>query len=115
MAIEAEIDALSCCCHELFSVMDSVWEVGNAVGLPTKELTSIHLSLHEDIAGALVLAETIPLQFTPWSQYYAIKTDWFCEENIKEELKCTTCIPLSNWVIFFTKVLQQPQFEYLRK
>jgi hypothetical protein len=39
--------------------MDIVSEVGKAVGLETEDLVSMHVSVHEDNAGALVLAETI--------------------------------------------------------
>jgi len=41
----------------------------------------MNVSIHEDNLGALVLAKTLPPQFTPQSKYYAIKTIcWFCEE-----------------------------------
>jgi len=63
--MEAEIIALAHCCQELFPVMDIVAEVGKVVGLETKDLVNMHVSVHEDNAGALVLAETISPQFTP--------------------------------------------------
>jgi hypothetical protein len=72
--MEAEIIALAHCCRELFPVMDIVSEVGKVVGLETEDLVLMHVSVHEDNAGALVWAETIPPQFTPRSKYYAIKT-----------------------------------------
>ena len=71
--MEAEIVALAHCCWELFPVCDIVKEVGKVVGLVTDDLSS-HVLVHEDNAGALVLAETIPPEFTPRSKYYAIKT-----------------------------------------
>ena len=46
----------------------------------TIDMVLMHVSLHEDNTGALVLAETIPPQFTPRSKYYAIKMVWFREE-----------------------------------
>jgi hypothetical protein len=61
--MEVEIIALAHCCRELFPVVDIVSEVGDVVGLDTKDLVSMHVSIHEDNAGALVLAETIPPQF----------------------------------------------------
>ena len=69
-----EINALVYCCRELLPVMDIVSEVGNVVGLVTNYMVLMHVLIHEDNAGALVLAETIPLQFTPRSKCYAIKT-----------------------------------------
>ena len=66
--MEAEINALSHCCRELFPVMDMVGEIGRvAAGLPTKDMAKMHMSVHEDNSGALILAETIPPQFTPRS------------------------------------------------
>ena len=72
--MEAEVIALAHSCRELFPVMDLVKEVGAIVGLPTEDLTSMHVCLHEDNAGALALANKIPPQFTSTSKYYAIKT-----------------------------------------
>ncbi len=66
--MEAEIIALAHCCWELFPVMDIVDEIGEVVGMETKELVSMHISIHEDYAGGLVLAETIPPQFTQRSK-----------------------------------------------
>ncbi len=39
-------------------------ELVMVVGLPTKDFTTMHVSIHKDNVGALVLAETPP-QFTP--------------------------------------------------
>ena len=33
--------------------------------------------------AAFVLAKTLPLQFTPWSNYYPAKTIWFCDQIVK--------------------------------
>ena len=43
----------------------------------------MNISIHEDNAGALILAKTLPPQFTPSSKYYAAKTIWFREEIFK--------------------------------
>ena len=67
--IEAEIIALPHCCRELFPIMNQVAELGAIMGLKTKDLTTMKVSIHEDNADALVLAQTIPPQFTPRSKY----------------------------------------------
>jgi hypothetical protein len=85
--MEVEIIALAHCCRELFPVVDIVLEVGKVVGLTTEDLVSLHVSIHEANAGALILAETIPPEFTPRSKYYAIKTVWFWEEIQKRGVK----------------------------
>jgi hypothetical protein len=48
---------------------------------------NMNVSVHKDISGALVLAETLPPQFTLRSKYYATKTIWFCEEIHKRGIK----------------------------
>ena len=59
--MEAEINVLARSCKELFPIIDLVSELGTVVGLPTKDLTSMHVSIHKDNVGALVLMETILL------------------------------------------------------
>jgi len=67
--MEADIIALVHCCRELLPIMDQVAGLGAIVGLKTKDLTTMKVSIHEDNADALVLAQTIPPQFTPRSKY----------------------------------------------
>jgi hypothetical protein len=71
----------------------------------------MNVSIHEDNLGALVLAKTLPPQFTPRSKYYAIKTIWFCEEIFKRDvqlLKIDTAKKLGD---IFTKGLTRFVFE----
>jgi hypothetical protein len=112
--MEAEIIALAHCCRQLFPVIDIVAEVGKAVGLETKDLVSMHVSIHEDNAGALILAQTIPPQFTPRSKYYAIKTVWFREEIVKRGIKLVKIETVEQLGDIFTKGLPRATFEYLR-
>ena len=53
--------------------MDMVSSIGPTVKLEVGD-TSINVSIHEDNAGALILAENLPPQYTPQSKHYAIKT-----------------------------------------
>jgi hypothetical protein len=113
--MEAEIIALAHCCRELIPVMDIVKEMGNALDLPTKDMSKMHVSIHEDNAGFLVLAETIPPQFTPRSKYYAIKTVWFRKEINKRGIKLLKIDTTEQLGDMFTKGLPRATFEYLRK
>jgi hypothetical protein len=74
--MEAEIVAISHCTCELIPIMQMVEFLGTAVGLPV-DCTLMHVCIHEDNAGALILADTLPLLYTPWSKHYHIKTIWF--------------------------------------
>ncbi len=72
------------------------------------------VSVHEDNSGALVLAETLPPQFTPRSKYYTTKTIWFHEEIHKRGIKLLKIDTSEQLGDIFTKGLAQPTFEYLR-
>ena len=74
--MEAETNALAHCCRELFPIIDIVKALGKAVGLSIG-VPTMKVSVHEDNAGTLILAQTLPPQFTPCSKYHASKTIWF--------------------------------------
>ncbi len=84
--MEAKIIALPACCRELFPIVDMVSSVTKSVKLPIGK-TTMNVSIHEDNLRALVLAKTLPPQFTPRSKYYAIKTIWFHEEIFKRDVQ----------------------------
>ena len=81
--MEADIITLAHSCRELFPIIDITISLGQAFGLQIGD-TTINVSIHEDNAGALILAQTLPPQFTPQSKYYASKTIWFHEEINKK-------------------------------
>jgi hypothetical protein len=74
--MEAEVVAIAHCARELIPIMQMVEFLGPAVNLPV-DITSMHVCIHEDNAGALILADTLPPQYTPRSKHYHIKTIWF--------------------------------------
>lgn len=112
--MEAEVVALAHSCRELFPVMDMVDALGPAVGIPVGS-TTMRVSIHEDNAGALVLAETLPPQFTPRSKHYAIKTVWFREQIVRRGIKLLKIETVEQLGDMFTKGLGKIPFEYLRK
>jgi hypothetical protein len=111
--MEAEIIALAACMRELIPIMDMVQSLAVAVGIPAGDV-NMKVSVHEDNSGALVLAETLPPQFTPRSKYYATKTIWFREEIHKRGIKLLKIATTEQLGDIFTKGLSQPTFEYLR-
>jgi hypothetical protein len=62
--MEAEVIALAACCRDLFPIIDMVESVTSSMNLPIGE-TTMQLSVHEGNLGALLLAKTLPPQFTP--------------------------------------------------
>ncbi len=77
--MEAEVIALGASMKELIPIMNMVQSLAVAAGIPAGD-GNMRVSVHEDNLGALVLAETLPPQFTPRSKYYTTKTIWFREE-----------------------------------
>jgi hypothetical protein len=112
--MEAKIIALSACCRELFLIIDMVCSLAMATNLPIGN-TTMNVSINEDNLGALVLAKTLPPQFTPRSKYYAIKTIWFCEEIFKRDIQLNKIDTVKQLGDIFTNGLTRVVFEYLRK
>jgi hypothetical protein len=112
--MEAEIVAISHFARELIPVMQMVEFLGPAVGLPV-DCTSMHVCIHEDNAGALILADIQPPQYTPQSKHYYIKTICFRECIKKLKIKLVKIETVEQLGDIFTKALPRVQFEYLRK
>jgi len=74
--MEAKVNALAACMRKLIQIMNMVQSLAVSVGIPAGEV-NMRVSVHEDDLGALVLAETLPPQFTPGIKYYATKTICF--------------------------------------
>ena len=74
--MEAEVVAIAHCARELIPIIQMVETMAPMVGLPFEGVT-LNVSIHEDNAGALILADTLPPQFTPRSKHYHLKTIWF--------------------------------------
>ena len=113
--MQAEIIALAACCRELIPIIDLVDEVGTAVGLAQSENPKMHVRIHEDNAGALTLAQTVPPQMTPQSKHYAVKTHWFREKIIELGISIQKISTVEQIGDICTKCLPQATFEYLRK
>jgi hypothetical protein len=111
---EAEIIALSACCRELFPIIDMVHLLAEATNLPIGNIT-MNVSIHKDNSGALVLAKTLPPQFTSQNKYYAIKTIWFREEIFKRDIQLNKIDTVKQLGDIFTKGFTRVVFKYLQK
>ena len=94
--------------------MDMISLLGAKVGLPVSR-AAMNVSIHEDNAGALVLAGTLPPQFTPRSKHYAVKTIWFREQIVLRGIGLVKVDTVEQLGDLFTKGLPRAIFEYLRK
>ena len=113
--MEAETVALGSCCRELFPIIDLVTEIVDAVGMPNPDNPTMHVTIHEDNSGALILATTLPPQFTPRSKHYAIKTVWWRENIIARKIKVMAIETRLQLGDIFTKMPAQTTFEFVRK
>ena len=75
----------------------------------------MNTSIHEDNAGALVLVDTLPPQFTQRSKHYAIKTIWFREQIILRGIRLVMIDTMEQLGDMVTKGLPTATFESLRK
>ena len=107
--MEAEIVALCHSCKELFPVMDIVGSLGPALGIPAEE-TTMKVSIHEDNAGALILAQTLPPQHTLCSKHYAIKTIWTRKQIMRRGIKLLKINIVEQLGGAFTKALTRVIF-----
>jgi hypothetical protein len=112
--METKIKALSACCRELFPIIDMVLSSAEATNLPIGN-TTMNVSICEDNSGVLLLAQTLPPQFTPRSKYYTIKTIWFREEIFKRDIQLNKIDTVKQLGDIFTKGLTKVAFEYLQK
>jgi hypothetical protein len=75
----------------------------------------MHVTIHEDNSGALILADSLPPEFTPRSKWYHTKTIWFREQIKKRAIRLLKIDTKEQLGDMFTKGLPRPVFEYLRK
>lgn len=112
--MDAEVTALSNCCRELFPIIEMVKSIEKAIGFYQSLPTKMHVVIYEDNSGALILANTLPPNFTPHSKHYVIMTIWFREGIIHYGIKVVAIDTKEQKGDIFTKMPPQVVFEYLR-
>jgi hypothetical protein len=116
--VEAEIIAFGSCCRKLLLIIALVDEIGVAVGIKKpndndSNLSTMHVTIHKDNSGALILATMLSPQFTPHSKQYAITTIWFREKIIEKKIKVAPIKTRLQKGDIFTKMPSQVIFEFL--
>jgi hypothetical protein len=112
--MEAEIIASLAYCRDQFPIINIVVSLTGEVNLPIR-VTTMKLSVHGDNSGALVLAKTLPPQFTLQSKDYFIKTIWFCKEIHKSSIQLLKIDTVEHLGDTSTKGLVQVTLNYLWK
>ncbi len=75
--MEAEYVALSSLCRDLFPLIDITQENFSALLLHPPEIAQMHIKIHEDNVGTLILGQLEPRRMTPHSKHDAVKYHWF--------------------------------------
>ncbi len=101
--METEIIALAHICCKLFPNMDGVSIMGETIGVPVGN-TTIHVLIHKDNTGALVLAKTLPSQFISQANITIQRLFGFERRLWCMELSCLRFLPPSNLGAYSPKV-----------
>ena len=99
---------------ELLPLHKLITEVCGNVGLPKKELTSIHSTVWEDNAGCVILANLELPRMTPRSKHYAVKYHWSWSKLKHNKIKVEKIDGDFQLAEIFTKALRTDKFERLR-
>jgi hypothetical protein len=100
--MEAEIIALGGCCRELLPIITLVDKIGVAIGIKkpddnNSDSSTMHVTIHEDNLGALILATTSLPQFTPRSKHMPSKPSGFARRSLRRKSKSPPSRRVFNW------------------
>ena len=117
--MEAKYVALSASFKDLFPIINVTQEIcstfGSHFGLTLQNTTDMHVKMHEDNAGDLLLGKLEPRQMTPCSKHYAIKYHWFREHIGPRHIELVEISSENQLGDLFTKGLDRNIFQRLRK
>jgi hypothetical protein len=113
--MEAEYIALSTACRDLFPLMDKLVEITTILSLPFVAGSNMHIRIHEDNAGALVLGNLEPRRMTPRSKHYAVKYHWFREHLSPRNIELVKIASENQLGDIFTKGLGGTAFKRMRQ
>ena len=113
--MEAEYIALSTACRDLFPLIDKLVELTTVLSLPFTSGSKMHIRIHEDNAGALILGNLEPRWMTPPSKHYAVKYHWFHEHLSPCNIGLVKIASQNQLGDIFTKGLGTVAFSRVRK
>jgi hypothetical protein len=113
--MEAEYVALSKSCRDLFPLIDITKELCNIFKIDLRKEVDMHIKIHEDNVGTLILGKLEPWQMTPHSKHYAIKYHWFWEHIGLRNIQLVKINTEDQLGDLFTKGLNRIIFTRLQK
>jgi hypothetical protein len=113
--MEAEYVVLSSSFRDLFRLIDITQEICSALLLHPPDTAQMHIKIHEDNVGALILDQLEPRRMIPRSKHYAVKYHWFCEHLAPRKIQLVKIATNDQLGDLFTKGLDKVSFENLQK
>ncbi len=113
--IEAEYVALSTLCRDLFPLINNTKEICSAFLLNLPDKTNMHITIHEDNLGTLILGQLEPRRMTLRSKHYTVKYHWFQEHLIPDNIKLVKIATSEHLGNMFTKCLERIAFQHMQK
>jgi len=90
-------------------------EICSALLLDPPVSAQMHIKIHEDNVGALILAKLELRRMTPRSKHYAVKYHWFREHLAPQRIQLVKIATNDQLGNLFTKGLVKDSFAYLQK
>jgi hypothetical protein len=113
--MEAEYVTLSTSCRDLFPLIDITNKLCTALQIKMQAKTHMHIKIHKDNVGALMLGKLEPQRMTPRSKHYVVKYHWFCEHIGPQNIQLVKISSEDQLGNLFTKSLSQVMFSRLQK
>jgi hypothetical protein len=113
--MEAEYVALSSSCRDLFPLIDITQEICSPLLLYPPDTVQMHIKIHVDNVGILILGQLEPRRMTPCSKHNAVKYHWFREHLVPCKIQLVKITTKDQLGDIFTKRLDKATFEYLQK
>ena len=85
--METEYVECSASCCELFPLIDVTNKICSALHLTLSDTTTMHVKIHEDTVGTLILGQLEPRRMTLCSKHYAVKYHWFRKHLIPRKIQ----------------------------
>jgi hypothetical protein len=111
--MKAEYVALSSLCRDLFTLDDITQKNCSALLLHPPDTAQMHVKIHEDNLGTLILGQLEPRQMTPRSKHYTVKYHWFWVHLVLCKIQLVKIATKNQLGDIFTKGLDKATFKYL--
>jgi hypothetical protein len=107
--------SISKSCRDLFPLIDITKELCKIFEIDLRKEIDMHIKIHQDNVGTLILGKLEPRRMTPRSKHYAIKYHWFQEHIGPQNIQLVKINTEDQMGDLFTKGLSRIIFTRLQK